>query len=1200
MPELQQKVETRLKNLILNKDQELADLIYDLGYEYENEDYSPLFKEWTKNQRELVNQITRLGYHGDFSIFWVRFNNERLNKTAQRNIINLINRRFPYNLCIFSNLDDTIWDFVNIKAVKDEPSEDDKEPKKRQYLRRIRIDQQERLRTAVERISYLKVPVDGTHHFELQQRHDNAFDVESLNKEFYNKIAMAFTKLVGGKRKVGSRTQEFEPLLKLPSTDDHQKMQEFAVRLIGRLVFCWFLKKKKGDSDLPLIPETVLAKNAIESKYYHTVLEPLFFEVLNTPFDDRIEKYKSDNWQHIPFLNGGLFEPNREDYYEIDDVIHQSKFLNTLVIPDNWFTELFEIFEGYNFTIEENTSIDIDLSIDPEILGRIFENLLAEINPETGETARKNTGSYYTPRPIVDYMVDESIKQYLLTNTEIDEEKIIELLDYSDEKRTITENEKKIIVTALDKIKIIDPACGSGAFPMGILKKMLLILQKVDPESVEWLIKQLDRIPDANVRREVEEKLVNENWNYIHKLGIIQNSIYGVDLQPIATEISKLRFFLSLIVDGKIDDNKPNRGLKPLPNLEFKFVCANSLIGLPESESDADQVGMFTDTFFNDFSQAVNDYFNASNPDEKHSVREKIEALIDGKTDQKFEHIQSLNKRITADPRRIREREQETVRLTQLMELWGSYKNLFNNEPVGFFDIQYFFPECKDGFDVVIANPPYGIKMDTKLRDEYGLGNKDSYGLFMVLAPKHLLKPEGIMSYIVSDTWLTIKTHFKLREQMMEKQMLNVIRLHQDCFMATVNSCIFHLKNTPNENGNFIAADITNISTKTELTELNEKLFNLYEYIGTATPKFAVYEYEQDLIKTNSNLPVFVASPKLFALMNDTTCNTIEKEGISVRQIEMNGKTVELVRFGDVAEIKQGLATGDNQYYLYQNPEARGNYKDINQYKEILLSDDELEKISNDEELRLKVINRGLHKNRNEANFDPDLWFDGKYIVPHDKGGESDSASGWLPNYFVPTNYYIDWSCESVNRLKTYTIADRIIEYNEKKKILPHYKETLTAVLRSPKMYFTQGISISRVGIYSPTFRINSCSTFDSAESVMFSKIDLNVLQLTAVTSSKIIRCFLKICIGHTVNTQADEIKELPICINENSQILKLVKLLIEKQKQTPRYDYMSNEQKEIDKLVYEMYGLNEDDIKEVETWYARRYPKLARFAEVE
>lgn len=172
----------------------------------------------------------------------------------------------------------------------------------------------------------------------------------------------------------------------------------------------------------------------------------------------------------IPFLNGGLFTPQRHDYYEMDQY-GNSKFINVLKVPDNWIRELFDIFEIYNFTIDENTSVDVELSIEPEMLGRIFENLLAEINPETGETARKATGSYYTPRPIVDYMVDESLKQYLLTKTNLPEEKIIALLSYGDDEVIMTKAEKDAVINALDAIKIIDPACGSGAFPMGILHK---------------------------------------------------------------------------------------------------------------------------------------------------------------------------------------------------------------------------------------------------------------------------------------------------------------------------------------------------------------------------------------------------------------------------------------------------------------------------------------------------------------------------------------------------------------------------------------------------------------------------------------------------------------------------------------------------------------------------------------------------------
>lgn len=607
----------------------------------------------------------------------------------------------------------------------------------------------------------------------------NRFSIEVVNKDFYEKIAVAFTELVGGKRKVGNRIREFEPLLRLPSIppSNHQKYQEFAVRLIGRLVFVWFLKKKRSkDNNIPLVPDRLIAKEAISNNYYHDVLEKLFFQVLNTPISDRFDEFKTELWATIPFLNGGLFEPNREDYYEIDPVLNISKNINTLIVPDCWFEKFFDTFETYNFTIDENTSIDIELSIEPEMLGRIFENLLAEINPETGETARKNTGSYYTPRTIVEYMVDESLKQYLLTNTEITEEKIISLLDYSDESDALTDTEKGIVINVLDKIKIIDPACGSGAFPMGILQKMLLILQKVDPESIEWLIKQLERIPDVTLRREVEDKLVNENWNYIHKLGIIQNSIYGIDIQPIAVEISKLRFFLSLIVDEDIDDNKPNRGLKPLPNLEFKFVCADSLISIPENDKlSHPQNELFIDPFYEEFNKGVQDYFSAHYPQQKQRIRKNIEGLIDEKIDEKLNLIKSLSV-LTSEHKKEKQRQELIKSQTRFVELWDSYKNLFSNEKVKFFDVKYFFPECKDGFDVVIANPPY-IQFQAMNAEDVKLYENSDYKTFTRTGDiytlfyeksNQILKPNGISTFITSNKWMSANYGKKMRKYLID------------------------------------------------------------------------------------------------------------------------------------------------------------------------------------------------------------------------------------------------------------------------------------------------------------------------------------------------------------------------------------------------------------------------------------------------
>jgi hypothetical protein len=283
-----------------------------------------------------------------------------------------------------------------------------------------------------------------------------------------------------------------------------------------------------------------------------------------------LEVVKEALFCDIPYLNGGLFDPSQhQDYYIPSNSKRASITSWNLKIPDEWFMDFFRILESYNFTIDENTSIDIELSVDPEMLGRIFENLLAELNPETGETARNATGSFYTPRAIVEYMVDESLVQYLITKTRIEESELRKLLDYTVEEAKLDEEEKKAVIDALDEIKVLDPACGSGAFPIGILQKMLLILHKVDPDSIQWVIRQLDKIPNVLVRKALEEKLMNENWQYKHKMGIIQNAIYGIDIQPIATEITKLRLFLTLIVDENVMEDSPNKNIHPLPNLSF-------------------------------------------------------------------------------------------------------------------------------------------------------------------------------------------------------------------------------------------------------------------------------------------------------------------------------------------------------------------------------------------------------------------------------------------------------------------------------------------------------------------------------------------------------------------------------------------------------------------------------------------------------
>jgi len=561
------------------------------------------------------------------------------------------------------------------------------------------------------------------------------FSIEVVNKEFYKEISKAFTKLVDGQ-------------LKLPFVQNKsQTSLEFAVRLIGRIIFCWFLREKKSEADVALMPKELLSLEATSKfdDYYHAILEPIFFEVLNKPIKTRKDDFSKEPFSTVPYLNGGLFSPQDEDFYKRSNGDLQSQFHNTLVIPDSWFKDFFETLETYNFTIDENTSFDEELSIDPEMLGRIFENLLAEINPETGESARKSTGSYYTPRTIVNYMVDESLLLYLKEQTKVDEKKLRAIISYDlddDAEHPVTPEEREKIIEALEKIKILDPACGSGAFPIGALQKIVFILQQVDPDGQMWFKKQIENTP-PEVRRVIEREFSHKNFDYIRKLGIIRENIYGVDIQPIATEISRLRCFLTLVVDERIQDNAENRGIEPLPNLEFKFVTANSLIGLPTSAS-VNQMGLFEDDRgIRELKELRDAFFNATGVE-----REQL----------KLQFVQAQNRMFQ---RMIDEGRKGYADLTTKLSSWDPFTHKASN----WFEPEWMFG-IKTGFDVVIANPPYldseGM-VNNNLEDlrsyivenyEYTRGNWDIYIAFFEKGLKSL-NQSGILTYISPDKWLS-------------------------------------------------------------------------------------------------------------------------------------------------------------------------------------------------------------------------------------------------------------------------------------------------------------------------------------------------------------------------------------------------------------------------------------------------------------
>ncbi len=576
----------------------------------------------------------------------------------------------------------------------------------------------------------------------------NRFSIEVVNKEFYKEISQAFTKLVSG-------------LLKLPSIEGKSQTNlEFAVRLIGRIIFCWFLREKKSHAGLALMPKELLSLEAIKKteNYYHKILEPIFFEVLNMQVKSRKNDFAEEPFSHVPYLNGGLFSPQDDDYYKRTNGDIQSQFQNTLIIPDSWFKDFFEILETYNFTIDENTSYDEELSIDPEMLGRIFENLLAEINPETGESARKSTGSYYTPRVIVNYMVDESLLLYLKVKTNISEEKLRAIISYDlgdDVENPLTAGEKEKIIDALEKVKILDPACGSGAFPIGALQKIVFILQQTDPDGQLWFKKQILSTP-AEVRKLIEHEFDHKNFDYIRKLGVIRQSIFGVDIQPVATEISRLRCFLTLIVEETVDDSEKNRGIEPLPNLDFKFVTANSLIGFPEEKSGIEQqnlLGSDEGEMILQLRNIMDDYFNSHNHEREECKK-------------RFYVIRDELRKYTVNNNSWNER-------TKYLTTWDP----FGHEPSSWFDPEWMFG-IKNGFSIIIANPPYvGEKGNEDIFHEVAkteFGKKFytrwmDYFYFFFHKGIEMGDKTAVISFISTNYFLTATGAIKLRRDIRDR-----------------------------------------------------------------------------------------------------------------------------------------------------------------------------------------------------------------------------------------------------------------------------------------------------------------------------------------------------------------------------------------------------------------------------------------------
>ena len=554
-----------------------------------------------------------------------------------------------------------------------------------------------------------------------------SFRLKSVNQKFYDGVANSFNEL-------------FQHLKSINREDEEAKL--FASRLLGRLLFCWFLRKKG------IINESIGYFNAQghnSTDYYRSSLEKLFFLTLNTPVDDRGVLNHSDI--KTPYLNGGLFEPHENDWFKDND----------LTFPEGFFANLFEHFDQFNFTTDESSPEYELIAIDPEMLGRVFESLLATQLDETGQQARKAKGAFYTPREIVSYMCKESLRNYLYNTTEGGDDtkaSIDSLLDISDSEwakaksntlRDKIKDYRTQIMNALDTVTILDPACGSGAFPIGMLQLIV----------------------------KTYERLESRFDPYKTKLQIIQNNIFGVDIEPMAVEIARLRAWLSLIVDGE-----DSRNVEPLPNLDFKFVCADSLIPLDESKAD-----LFNDPeLHNQLAEIRQTYFNARKPHTKKAAQDKYYKL-------------------TKAPQGFFDNER-----TKQLKSFDPFKN---SHPSSFFNSDQMFG-LEDGFDVVIGNPPY-IQLQ-KIKPQADILGRLSYKTFARTGDIYclfyergfeLLKEGGTLSFITSNKWMKTAYGEKLRKFFIENtnpQWLIDFGSNQVFESATVDTNILIAEKSPFQN----------------------------------------------------------------------------------------------------------------------------------------------------------------------------------------------------------------------------------------------------------------------------------------------------------------------------------------------------------------------------------------------------------------
>ena len=989
--------------------------------------------------------------------------------------------------------------------------------------------------TAVDR--FLELQRTGISYKNIRE----AFSVEALTKQFYNDLFDWYTWALD------PSTGVYFPNNPNTNADDTHQLDTKLIRLITRLMFVWFIKQKD------LVPANLFDKEELKlylknfdpmsmdsANYYQGILQNLFFATLNRPIKnitydkDGHEIIERRGFAHlkdkpdvkslyryqelfkiseeqitrlfefIPFINGGLFEcldKNKtsdgvdqayyDDGFSRNNTIRDGHWTRRAFVPNKLFFDpedgIISIFNRYNFTVEENSPSEQQVALDPELLGKVFENLLGAYNPETEQTARNQSGSFYTPREIVNYMVDISLQLYLGDTDEV-KALFAEEFEYDESKREFY----KEVIDKLKNIKVLDPACGSGAFPIGMLNRIVKLLQDLKAPGNKYDL----------------------------KLQIMENCIYGGDIQTIAAQITKLRFFISLVCDCEKSNNPDeNYGIPNLPNLETHFVSCDSLIALKKPQ----QYSLFEQDVLalkKKLQVVRHEHFMAKTVYQKTKLRDRDKEL----RDELAQMLTDDNVIASADAK-------------QLVS-WNPYDQ---NSKASFFDPEWMFG-IRDGFDVVIGNPPYlriqGIRETNPDYADFLSRNykaaTGSFDLFVCFVERSMLltNNNGFVNFIMPIKWSNGSFGKGLRKIVSEKHAAQRII-------------------------NFGAYQVFNASTYTALQWFKKGSPNLlYNELHQDLPSNEELSHYLERLDSNSFsiIPATKFTESTWTLAQDDD-NEI------LKALKRQPRTL-----GDVFDkIFQGLATSRDDTYFFQHCKIKdgvvvGYSKDL---------DDEIS-------IELGLV-RPLLKGEDVHKYD-DIATERMVLFPYKIVGDK------------ATLYTEDEISKLFPLGYSYLKRSETILRNRERGRLLHDAQWFRYIYPKNLTLFNEEKLVAPEISYGGNYAYDENGQFYSSTTVYGyikkANVKVSYKSLLAILNSSVMWYFIK-CTGNVMRGgfyrfKTNYVKPFPIpsdsaILAMEPRLLPIVDKILAARKHNANAD-ISKEEREIDDIVFDLYGLTKEE----------------------